>query len=107
FVFAVWAVRSDLRLPDGLRPFMESRSMGLANLPAIARGAAERLHLSPATIEEYLRVNIHYHLATDEVRALDLFFRQVRELGLAPRHRAIRFREAAEKDPVRATGRLR
>ncbi len=107
FVFAVWAVRSDLRLPDGLRPFMESRSMGLANLPAIARGAAERLHLSPATIEEYLRVNIHYHLATDEVRALDLFFRQARELGLAPRHRAIRFRESAEKDPVRAAGRLR
>lgn len=104
FVFAVWAVRSDLHLPDGLRPFMDSRSMGLANLPAIARGAAERLHLPAATIEEYLRVNIHYHLATDEVRALDLFFRQARELGLVPRHRPIRFREATDMEPAHAAG---
>lgn len=105
FVFAVWAVRSDRLLPDGLRPFMESRSMGLANIPAIARAAADRLHLPAETIEEYLRVNIHYHLATDEVRALDLFFRQARELELVPRYRAPRFREAADKEPVRADAR--
>ncbi len=104
FVFALWAVRAGVILPDGIRPFMESRSMGLANVPAIARSAAERLRLPAAAIEEYLRVNIHYHLGTDEVRSLDLFHREARELGLVREHRPPRFRDASEREPAPAGG---
>lgn len=109
FVFALWAVRTDAVLPDGLRPFLDSRQMGVANIPAIAREAARRLRLPPESIESYLRNNIHYHLGSEESRGLDLFFRQALELGLVQGHRAIRFRAAAEREdspePVRPGGR--
>lgn len=98
FVFALWAVRTDALLPDGLRPFLDSRRMGVANIPAIAREASRRLRLEPDSIESYLRTNIHYHLGSEESRGLDLFFRQARELDLVTAHRAIRFRAAAERD---------
>ncbi len=101
FVFAVWAVRAGVHPPDGARPFMESRRMGIANIPSIARSASARLHLPAGTIEEYLRVNIHYHLATEEMRALDLFFRQARELGLVEHHRPLRFLETTDREPTR------
>jgi chorismate dehydratase len=101
FVFAVWVVRAGVSPPDGARSFMESRRMGIDNIPSIARSASRRLRLSSATIEEYLRVNIHYHLATEEMRALDLFFRQALELGLVPHHRPFRFLQANEREPAR------
>ncbi|MFQ5876588.1 MAG: menaquinone biosynthetic enzyme MqnA/MqnD family protein [Acidobacteriota bacterium] len=102
FVFALWAVRPDAVLPDGARPFLESRKMGIANIPAIAREAAPRLRLKPATIEDYLRIDIHYHLASEESRALDLFFRQARELGLVPGRRAIVVHEPSGWEAARA-----
>jgi chorismate dehydratase len=105
FVFALWAVRADAALPDGLRPFLESRQMGVANIPAIAREAARRLRLPPESVESYLRTNIHYHLGSEESRGLDLFFRQAREQGLVPGHRAIRFRAAAEREEIREPAR--
>ncbi len=102
FVFAVWAARPGLVLPDGVRPFLESRQMGIASIPAIAREAAPRLHLTPETIEEYLRVNLHYHLGSEEIGALDRFFRQVHEAGLTPGCRPLQFREPLVREPARA-----
>jgi len=106
FVFAVWAVRLGVALPDGVRPFLESRQMGLASIPAIAREAASRLRLSAEGIEEYLRVNLHYHMGSEEGRGLDLFFRQAHELGLVPGHRPVLFREPLDRERAR-TGRDR
>ena len=102
FVFALWAVRRGVSIPDGLRPFLESRQMGVANIPAIAGAAAARLRLPAETIEEYLRVNIHYHLGSEEARGLDLFFRQAHELGLIPGRRPIQFHEPLDREPARA-----
>jgi len=102
FVFALWAVRRGVVLPDGVRPFLESRQIGAANLPLIAREAAARMRLLPASIEEYLRVNIHYHLGSEEARGLDLFFRQASEAGLVPGHRAIQFAAPADREPAQA-----
>ncbi len=93
FVFALWAVRSGVVVPDGVRPFIESRRIGFAGIPEIAVLAGQRLRLAPETIESYLRTNIHFYLGTEEQRGLELFFRQAQELGLAPGRRAIRFRD--------------
>jgi chorismate dehydratase len=102
FVFALWAVRRGVALPDGPRPFLESRRMGVASIPAIAAAAGARLCLPARTIEEYLRVNIHYHLGTEESRALELFFRQAHELGLIPGRRPLAFHEPLDREPARA-----
>jgi chorismate dehydratase len=104
FVFALWAARRAAPLPDGVRPFLESRQMGVANIPGIARESAPRLGLPPAEIEAYLRANIHFHLGSDEARGLELFFRRAVELGLAPGGRPIRFREAATRPAVPVAG---
>jgi chorismate dehydratase len=104
FVFALWAARQGVAIPDGARPFLESRQMGVANIGAIAAAAAPRLRLEARTIEEYLRVNIHYHLGSEEARGLDLFFRQAHELGLIPVRRPARFREPPAPEPARAGG---
>ncbi|HEX9428233.1 MAG TPA: menaquinone biosynthesis protein [Candidatus Polarisedimenticolia bacterium] len=102
FVFAVWAIRPGATLTDGLRPFLDSRQMGLANIATIARESAERIGSTPGAIEEYLRVNLHYHLGSEESRGLDLFFRQAHELGLIPGLRRALFHETGEREPARA-----
>ena len=102
FVFAVWAIRPGATLPDGVRPFLDSRQMGLANIATIARESAERIGSTPGAIEEYLRVNLHYHLGSEESRGLDLFFRQAHELGLIPGLRRALFHETGEREPARA-----
>ncbi len=102
FVFAVWAVRPGAALPDGVRPFLESRQMGVTNIPAIAREGAARLRLAPDSIESYLRTNIHYHLGSEEARALDLFFRQAFELGLTPGLRPLRIYQQPDREPAKA-----
>lgn len=104
FVFALWAARRGAVLPDGVRPFLESRQMGVANIPRIAREAAPRLGLTPAGVESYLRTNIHYHLGSEEARGLELFFRRAAALGLAAGDRAIVFREGPSRAPLPATG---
>jgi len=100
FVFALWAVRPGAVLPDGVRPFLESRRIGLANLKEIARTAGAELKLEPASIESYLKSNIHFYLGSEERRGLALFFRQAQQLGLAPGGRPIRFREPFDWERV-------
>ena len=95
FVFAVWAARPGADLPGGVEPFEASRRAGLAHIDAIAREAAPALRLPAASLADYLRVNIHYDLGPEEIRGMDLFFRQALELGLVPRLRPLRLREAA------------
>ncbi len=87
FVFAVWAARPGVPLPDGARWFLESRRLGLASIPAIAREAAPVLCLPADEIEMYLTGDLHYLLGSAELAALDLFLRRAHELGLASQHR--------------------
>lgn len=102
FVFAVWGVRPGVALPDGLRPFLESRQMGIANMASIAREAGARLRLPAESVEEYLRVNLHYHLGSEEARSLDLFYRQAHEAGvLQSPPRRVAIHEPLDREPAR------
>ncbi len=100
FVFALWAARAGVVVPDGVRPFIESRRLGVASIPSIAVLEGQRLRLPPESIESYLRTNIHYVLGSEEQRGLDLFFRLAQQLGVAPGRRAIRFRDPLEWERV-------
>ncbi|HEU4401703.1 MAG TPA: menaquinone biosynthesis protein [Candidatus Polarisedimenticolia bacterium] len=102
FVFALWAVRAGTTLPDGVGPFLESRRLGIAEIPTIARQAATRLGIAAESIESYLRSNIHFHLGTEEARGLDLFFRQSRELGLIDTIRPIQIHQPTRREPAPA-----
>ncbi|OLD66221.1 MAG: hypothetical protein AUI52_05005 [Acidobacteria bacterium 13_1_40CM_2_68_10] len=74
----------------------------MANVPAIAVQASVGLKLPPESIESYLKTNIHYYLGSEERRGLELFFRQVQQLGLAPGRRPVRFRDPLEWERVPA-----
>jgi chorismate dehydratase len=82
FVFAFWAVRPGVRLPEGIHPFVASRKLGLESIPSIAREESVKLELPEPMLEAYLRENIHYDLGAEEIRALWLFFRLAREAGM-------------------------
>lgn len=104
FVFALWAVRDGVALRDGAEPFLESYRLGAARIAEIAGEAAARLGLEVAAIEDYLTTNIDYRLGPEEIRGLDLFYRQAFELGVAPRHRPIRFLATTGPEPAAAMG---
>jgi len=104
FVFAVWAVRTGTVLPQGARPFVDSCREGLAHIEEIARREGARLALPPATIADYLRVNIHYGLGEEERQGLDLFLRRAHDLGLIGALHPLKTLETAEMEtlaPVR------
>ena len=102
FVFALWAVRPGVTAPDGVRPFLESRRIGMASIPAIALQTSDRLKIPAESVESYLKTNIHYYLGSEEQRGLELFFRLAQQLGLAPGRRPIRFRDPFEWERVPA-----
>jgi chorismate dehydratase len=106
FVFAFWAARPGVRLPEGIHPFVESRSLGLASLTAIAREESVPLGLPEASLEAYLRDNIHYDLGSEEIRSLWLFSRMARESGIVASVRELEFHEASppRERLVRAEG---
>jgi chorismate dehydratase len=102
FVFALWAARPGVVLPDGVRPFLESRRIGMASIKEISTRAGEDLKIPSETIESYLKTNIHFYLGSEERRGLVLFFRMAQELGLTPGWRPIRFREPFDWERVPA-----
>ena len=102
FVFALWAVRRGAVLPDGVRPFLESRRIGLTRVGEIALRASEELKVPAESIESYLKTNIHFYLGSEEQRGLALFFRHAQQLGLAPGWRPLQFREPFDWERVPA-----
>ena len=91
FVFAVWAVRPGLSLPDDGALFHEALGRGEQDLEAIAREASDRLGLSAEDLLSYLRDCIHYRLGADEERALPMFLSRAHEIGLVPRPGPLRW----------------
>jgi chorismate dehydratase len=91
FVYAFWAGRPGVVDGDGVRRLQDALRHGLQHLSGIAAsynglgaGQAERS-------ESYLRTNIVYRLADDEVLGLREFYRRAFALGLIPRVPELRF----------------
>jgi chorismate dehydratase len=91
FVFAVWAVRPGLSLPDGGALFHEALRRGEQDLEAIAREASGRLGLPAEDLLSYLRDCIHYRLGPEEERALPMFLSRAHEIGLVSRPGPLRW----------------
>ena len=88
FVFAFWAIRSDIAAERDLASIAEvfcaSRDEGLRHIEELADEWAARLKLTRLEIVQYLTENIHYQLDEDCLAGMELFFRYAAELTILP-----------------------
>lgn len=91
FVFAVWAVRSDVENPALPFYFHQSLRYGLANLPFIVKESSRELGLSEAETHAYFTRNLKYSLDEPEERSMEEFFRRARALDLLPSGAEVEF----------------
>ena len=82
FVFALWAVRSEVDLGEQLSIFYESREHGLREIDRIADVYSERIGLPAREISSYIRENLDYSLDLSNLRGMQTFFDAAVELGL-------------------------
>jgi len=87
WVSAFWAIRQDARLHrDKLHEDLcRSRDAGLAHIPQLVAEWAQRLSLSPQTVETYFTRNIHYVLDEPAIAGVERFFTEAHALNLIPR----------------------
>jgi chorismate dehydratase len=107
FVFAFWAARSGVADDDELSAaaeiLSESRDEGLRHVSEIASKWAPNLRIPPELIKSYLRENIHYHLDSENIAGMELFFSLAAELDVLRRTpelsfaRELEFRNSASK----------
>ncbi|HVG10774.1 MAG TPA: menaquinone biosynthesis protein [Thermoanaerobaculia bacterium] len=93
FVFAVWAVRAGVDLPDLSFYFKSSLRYGLSSVDTLSREAAAELGLDSADVRSYLTENLHYFLRQEELAGLEEFYRRAHAHGLILEPRPLEFLE--------------
>ncbi|MGA2686133.1 MAG: menaquinone biosynthesis protein [Verrucomicrobiota bacterium] len=81
FVFAVWALRRGIENSELRQELRDARNFGVDTLDWIIRNRTEYDH---DFRKDYFDWHIHYHLATDEKRAIAKFAELLRKHGLGP-----------------------
>jgi chorismate dehydratase len=82
FVFAVWAVRPEVELPELPFYFKSSLRYGLSSLDILVREAAAELGLESSEVREYLTENLSFFLRSEEIEGLQEFYRRAHNHGL-------------------------
>jgi chorismate dehydratase len=93
FVFAVWAVRPGVDLPDLSFYFKSSLRYGLSSVDTLSREAAAELGLDSSEVRSYLTENLHYFLRQEELAGLEEFYRRAHEYGLILEPKPLEFLE--------------
>lgn len=93
FVFAVWAVRAGVDMPDLAFYFKSSLRYGLSSMDTLSREAAAELGLDSGEVVSYLTENLHYFLRQEELAGLEEFYRRAHAHGLILEPRPIEFLE--------------
>ncbi|HEX2918387.1 MAG TPA: menaquinone biosynthesis protein [Edaphobacter sp.] len=97
WVAAVWAIRpealTESHVPAGTikSDLVASRDHGLTHIEDLVGEWAPRLGLPPATVRDYLSVNIHYTLTEACVEAIRLFRHNAAEIDVLPPLPDLRF----------------
>ena len=84
-VYAVWAIRSGVKLGSAERAFHQAKEYGLSHAGQIAAREAGPLGLDPGYCRRYLDTLIRYDLGPQELTGLRKYYQFAVELGLAPR----------------------
>lgn len=82
FVFAVWAVRPEVEIPDLPFYFKSSLRYGLSSLDTLVRESAAELGLDSAEVRSYLTENLAFFMRREEVEGLTEFYRRAYANGL-------------------------
>ncbi|MFY9823630.1 MAG: menaquinone biosynthesis protein [Thermoanaerobaculia bacterium] len=91
FVFAVWAVRPEVEIPDLPFYFKSSLRYGLSSLDILVREAAAELGLDSSEVRAYLTENLHFFLRAEELEGLEEFYRRAYSHGMILEPRPIEF----------------
>lgn len=91
FVFAMWAARNGVELPDLPFYFKSSLRYGLSSMDIMVREAAAEQGLDPGDVRSYLSDNLQYFLRWPEICGVTEFYRRAHELGLIPEPRDLDF----------------
>lgn len=82
FVFAVWAVRPEVDIPDLPFYFKSSLRYGLSSLDTLVRESAAELGLDSSEVRSYLTENLSFFLRQEEIEGLEEFYRRAHAHGL-------------------------
>jgi chorismate dehydratase len=93
FVYAFWAGRPDAVGPAEVLALQQTRDAACAAPGAVAAAYYPDDPAKRAIAEEYLRVNIKYHLGPDERAGLERFYQYAAEAGVVPSAAAPAFYE--------------
>jgi chorismate dehydratase len=97
WVAAVWAVRPEALTSSRITPqqltedLEASRNHGLLNIEKLVDQWTPRIAIPPETIRHYLTYNIHYHLDTDCIHAIERFRQYAAEVDVLPPLPHLRF----------------
>jgi chorismate dehydratase len=91
FVFAVWAVRPEVEIPDLPFYFKSSLRYGLSSLDTLVRESAAELGLDSSEVRSYLTDNLAFFLRDEEIAGLTEFYRRAYQHGLILEPRPLDF----------------
>jgi len=91
FVFAFWAVRSEVATADLIEPFQQAAAYAMAHLEEIAQAESVRTRLPVSLIRTYLTENIDFTFGEKNREGLDLFYTLAHEIGLVNAHKPLEF----------------
>ena len=93
FVFAVWAVRPEVDLPDLPFYFKSSLRYGLSSVDTLSRESAAELGLDSSDVRDYLTENLSFFMRREEIAGLEEFYRRAHAHGLILEPRPLDFWE--------------
>jgi chorismate dehydratase len=92
FVFAFWACRGDIPLPEDLvKTFVKAKNWGLDRIPEIALHYSRKLDLPVDFLEGYLRHNLDHSLGERHKLGLERFYQLSHDAGLTATNRHVDF----------------
>ncbi|NUO09941.1 MAG: menaquinone biosynthesis protein [Candidatus Brocadia sp.] len=93
FVYAVWAVKKDRRIPGINKLLKTAKEAGIRSVWELATTESHRLRLPQERCLNYLINSIRYNLGKEEIKGLQTFYQHAMSLGLAPKGVEIIFNE--------------
>ena len=91
FVYACWVARKEACLGDLPQVLLQSKVLGIAQIPEIARIEAQKLGFPENLCLDYLQHHIKYDLGEPEIAGLELFYKYAVKNDLAPPCRDLSF----------------
>ena len=83
FVYACWVARQDVNLRNVPKLLLESKILGVKQIPEIARIEAEKLGFPETLCRDYLKNHINYDLDQTAIAGLELYYK------LAVKHKLV------------------